>query len=134
MIGQSITMMTPTMAALEISSTGRNTFLGLLRRFDTCNIPMNFAVVSAVLEGVNKVNEHFTPASIQALMYHMRSCLQSIKSSIIHNKGQWLIMITLGCVDLIDRMGVLTDEGFEFKIYLNRIMDETKAVQTKIPI
>ena len=103
MTGQSITTMTPTMAAFEIPSAGRNTFLALLRRFETCSIPINFAAISTVLDGFNKVNGHFTPASIQALMYHMRSCLRSVESSIIHNKDQWLIMLTLGCVDLIDR-------------------------------
>ena len=94
---------------------------------------MNFAAIGAVLEGLNKVNGHFTPASVQAIMYHMRSCLQSVESSIIHNKDQCLIMLTLGCMDLIDRIGVLTDEGCEFKSFLSRMVDEMQAAQSTVP-
>ena len=85
-----------------------------------------------MLEGLSKVNEHFTPASVQAIMYHMRSCLQNVESSIIQNKDQCLIMLTLGCMDLIDRMGVLTEEGFEFRLYLSRMVDEMRAAQSKV--
>ena len=42
-------------------------------------------------------------------------------------------MLTLGCVDLIDRMGVLTEEGCEFRLYLSRMVDEMRAAQSTVP-
>ena len=41
-------------------------------------------------------------------------------------------MLTLGCMDLIDRRGVLTDEGCELRIYLSRLVDEMRATQSKV--
>ena len=36
-------------------------------------------------------------------------------------------------MDLIDRMGVLTDEGCELRLYLSRMVDEMRAAQSTVP-
>ena len=131
---QSITTVTPAMFAMGISSTGRSALYELLERSNTCRSTMDLAAVSSVIDGLSKVNGQFTPASIQALMFYMRSSISSVERSIVPNKDKWLIMMLQRIVDLIDRLGVLNDEARECRQFVNSTVDEMIVAQSTIPI
>ena len=103
---QSIATVIPSMFTYDIPSTGRSAFVELVRRSNMCELSMDIAAISAVIDGLSKVTGQFTPASIQATTYYMRSSIRNAERSIMHDKEKWSIMMLLGVVDMIDRLGV----------------------------